>query len=419
MNQAQATPDATLCPLDVESVRKDFPALHQKVNGRPLVYLDSGASSQKPEQVIDAVQAYERRDHANVHRGVHTLSQRATDAFEGAREKVRSFVNARSVREIVFTRGTTEAINLVAQSYGRSRLASSDEVLVTEMEHHANIVPWQLLCGQTGATLKVVPFDDNGELIMARFKELLSSQTRIVALTHVSNTLGTVNPVHQIIRMAHEAGAVVLIDGAQAVPHSAIDLMALDCDFYAFSGHKLSGPTGIGVLYGREALLDAMPPWQGGGDMIKSVRFSGSTYNDLPYKFEAGTPHISGAIGLGEAVDYVSKLGMDRIAAHVHKLLDYATAQTERVSGMRVFGNAPGKAGILSFELQGIHAHDLGTILDHEGVAIRTGHHCAMPVMEHYAVPATARATFALYNTRAEIDSLFAAIDKAREIFHT
>ena len=419
MNPAQTHPASTLCPLDVESVRGDFPALHQTVNGRPLVYLDSGASAQKPEQVIDAMQAYEREDHANVHRGVHTLSQRATDAFEGAREKVRRFLNAGSVKEIVFTRGTTEAINLVAQSYGRTRLGSSDEVLVSEMEHHANIVPWQLLCEQTGATLKVVPFDDNGELVMAKFEELLSSRTRIVAITHVSNTLGTVNPVQPIVRMAHAAGAVVLIDGAQAVPHSAIDLQVLDCDFYAFSGHKLYGPTGMGVLYGKEALLDAMPPWQGGGDMIKTVRFSGTTYNDLPYKFEAGTPHIAGAIGLGAAIDYVSELGMDRIEAHVHGLLDFATARAEQVSGMRIFGSVPGKAGILSFEFQGIHAHDLGTILDHEGVAIRTGHHCAMPVMEHYAVPATARATFALYNTVAEIDSLYAAIDKAREIFRT
>ena len=419
MNQAQTHPAPTAGPLDVESVRSDFPTLHQTVNGRPLVYLDSGASAQKPELVIDAMQAYEQQDHANVHRGVHTLSQRATDAFEGAREKVCRFLNAGSVREIVFTRGTTEAINLVAQSYGRTRLGPSDDVLVSEMEHHANIVPWQLLCEQTGATLKVVPFDDNGELLMAKFEELLSSRTRIVAITHVSNTLGTVNPVKQIVRMTHATGAVVLIDGAQAVPHNAIDLQALDCDFYAFSGHKLYGPTGMGVLYGKEALLDAMPPWQGGGDMIKTVRFSGTTYNDLPYKFEAGTPHIAGAIGLGAAIDYVSKLGMDRIEAHVRELLDYATARAAEVSGMRVFGNVPGKASILSFELQGIHAHDLGTILDHEGVAIRTGHHCAMPVMEHYAVPATARATFALYNTVAEIDSLYAAIDKAREIFRT
>ncbi len=333
MNQAQTHPAPTAGPLDVESVRSDFPTLHQTVNGRPLVYLDSGASAQKPELVIDAMQAYERQDHANVHRGVHTLSQRATDAFEGAREKVCRFLNAGSVREIVFTRGTTEAINLVAQSYGRTRLGPSDDVLVSEMEHHANIVPWQLLCEQTGATLKVVPFDDNGELLMAKFEELLSSRTRIVAITHVSNTLGTVNPVKQIVRMTHATGAVVLIDGAQAVPHNAIDLQALDCDFYAFSGHKLYGPTGMGVLYGKEALLDAMPPWQGGGDMIKTVRFSGTTYNDLPYKFEAGTPHIAGAIGLGAAIDYVSKLGMDRIEAHVRELLDYATARAAERSG--------------------------------------------------------------------------------------
>ena len=419
MNKAQTVSDDNLLPLDVEAVRKDFPILHQRVNGRPLVYLDSGASSQKPAQVIDAVATYERQDHANVHRGVHTLSQRATNAYEGAREKVRRLINARSVHEIVFTSGTTESINLVAQSYGRSRIGSQDEVLITEMEHHANIVPWQLLCEQTGATLKVVPFDDNGELIIARFRELLSSHTRIVALTHVSNTLGTVNPVHDITQMAHDAGAVVLIDGAQAVPHSTVDVMDLDCDFYAFSGHKLYGPTGIGVLYGRESLLDAMPPWQGGGDMIKTVRFEGSTYNDLPYKFEAGTPNIAGAIGLGEAVDYVSKIGMDRIAAHERELLDYATAQSNTLEGMQIFGNVPGKAAILLFELDDIHPHDIGTILDQEGVAIRTGHHCAMPVMEHYAIPAAARATFGPYNTKAEIDSLFAGIDKARAMFRT
>ena len=419
MKKSSAALNDDILPLDVEAVRKDFPILHQRVNGRPLVYLDSGASSQKPEQVIHALSEYERRDHSNVHRGVHTLSQRATEAYEGAREKIRCFVNAGSVKEIVFTRGTTEAINLVAQSYGRSRLGPGDEVLITEMEHHANIVPWQLMCQQTGAVLKVAPFDDNGELIMARFSELLSDRTRLVAMTQVSNALGTINPVQRMVQMAHDAGAVVLIDGAQAVPHGPVDVIELDCDFYAFSGHKLYGPTGIGVLFGRESLLEAMPPWQGGGDMIKTVRFEGSTYNDLPYKFEAGTPHIAGAIGLGAAIDYATTLGMDRIAAHERQLLDYATDQASAEPGMRIFGNACEKAAILSFELDGIHPHDVGTILDHEGVAVRTGHHCAMPVMEHFGVPATTRATFGPYNTEAEVDSLFAAIGKAREMFRT
>ena len=417
MKKSSAALDEDILPLDVEAVRKDFPTLHQRVNGRPLVYLDSGASSQKPEQVIHALSEYERRDHSNVHRGVHTLSQRATEAYEGAREKIRCFVNAGSVKEIVFTRGTTEAINLVAQSYGRSRLGPGDEVLITEMEHHANIVPWQLMCQQTGAVLKVAPFDDNGELIMARFSELLSDRTRLVAMTQVSNALGTINPVQRMVQMAHDAGAVVLIDGAQAVPHGPVDVIELDCDFYAFSGHKLYGPTGIGVLFGRESLLEAMPPWQGGGDMIKTVRFEGSTYNDLPYKFEAGTPDIAGAVGLGAAIDYVAGLGLDLIDEHEQQLLAYATARAAEQSGMRVIGTASDKAAILSFELNGIHPHDVGTVLDHEGIAVRTGHHCAMPVMEHFGVPATVRASFGLYNTHAEIDRLFEAIDKAQELF--
>ena len=417
MNIPRASTQGALSPLDVEAVRRDFPALHQQVNDRPLVYLDSGASSQKPEQVIEALNNYERHDHSNVHRGVHTLSQRATEAYEASRTKVQQFINAGSVKEVVFTRGTTEAINLVAQSYGRANLRSDDEVLITEMEHHANIVPWQLLCEQTGAKLKVVPFDDTGVLEMSRLKDQLTEKTRIVAVTHVSNTLGTVNPVGQIIQLAHDAGAVVLVDGAQAIPHGPVDVTALECDFYTFSGHKVYGPTGIGVLYGREFLLEAMPPWQGGGDMIKTVSFDETTYNDLPYKFEAGTPHIAGAIGLGAAVDYVEGLGLDRMAAHDRQLINYATERANAENDMHIFGQAPDKAGILSFVLDGIHPHDIGTILDHEGVAIRTGHHCAMPVMTHYGVSATARASFGPYNTIDEIDVLFRAMGKVREMF--
>ena len=417
MNAPRSSAQGALSPLDVEAVRRDFPALHQQVNDRPLVYLDSGASSQKPEQVIEALNNYERHDHSNVHRGVHTLSQRATEAYEASRTKVQQFINAGSVKEVVFTRGTTEAINLVAQSYGRANLRSDDEVLITEMEHHANIVPWQLLCEQTGAKLKVVPFDDTGVLEMSRLKDQLTEKTRIVAVTHVSNALGTVNPVGQIIQLAHDAGAVVLVDGAQAIPHGPVDVTALECDFYTFSGHKVYGPTGIGVLYGKEFLLEAMPPWQGGGDMIKTVSFDETTYNDLPYKFEAGTPHIAGAIGLGAAVDYVATLGLDRIAVHEHQLINYATERANAEKDMQIFGQAPDKAGILSFVLDGIHPHDIGTILDHEGVAIRTGHHCAMPVMTHYGVSATARASFGPYNTIDEIDALFRAMEKVREVF--
>ena len=417
MNAPRSSAQGALSPLDVEAVRRDFPALHQQVNDRPLVYLDSGASSQKPEQVIEALNNYERHDHSNVHRGVHTLSQRATEAYEASRTKVQQFINAGSVKEVVFTRGTTEAINLVAQSYGRANLRSDDEVLITEMEHHANIVPWQLLCEQTGAKLKVVPFDDTGVLEMSRLKDQLTEKTRIVAVTHVSNALGTVNPVGQIIQLAHDAGAVVLVDGAQAIPHGPVDVTALECDFYTFSGHKVYGPTGIGVLYGKEFLLEAMPPWQGGGDMIKTVSFDETTYNDLPYKFEAGTPHIAGAIGLGAAVDYVAALGPDRIAVHEHHLINYATERANAEKDMQIFGQAPDKAGILSFVLDGIHPHDIGTILDHEGVAIRTGHHCAMPVMTHYGVSATARASFGPYNTIDEIDALFRAMEKVREVF--
>ncbi len=403
-------------PFDVEAIRRDFPVLAQTVRGKPLTYLDNAASSQRPRAVIDAISHYYETDHANVHRGVHTLSQRATDRYEGARERTRRFLNARSTREIVFVRGTTEAINLVAQSYARPRLGPGDEILISHLEHHANIVPWQMVCEQTGATLNVIPITPTGEVDEAAFLQLLSARTRLLALAHVSNALGTVVPVERYIRAARVRGIPVLLDGAQAVPHMKVDLQALDCDFYAFSGHKMCGPTGIGVLYGREALLREMPPWQGGGDMILAVSFTRTIYNELPYKFEAGTPHIAGAIGLAAAMDYLDGIGLERIAAVEHDLLDYATRQLTTLPGLRLVGTAPDKAAVASFTVDGVHPHDLGTILDHEGVAIRTGHHCAMPVMEYFGVPATARASFAFYNTRDEIDRLVAALQVAREM---
>jgi cysteine desulfurase/selenocysteine lyase len=408
---------ATTAAYDVERVRKDFPILSREVHGRKLVYLDSAASAQRPQQVIDAVDRYEKFSHANVHRGVHALSQEATEAFEGARDRVRRFINARSTREIIFTRGTTESINLVAQSWARSRLGEGDEILITALEHHANIVPWQLVCEQVGCTLKVVPIDRNGELVFDRFLELLSPRTKLVAAAHVSNALGTILPIKRIIDAAHAQGALVLVDGAQAIPHTRVDMQALDADFYAFSAHKLYGPTGIGVLYGREALLDAMPPWQGGGDMIRSVTFEKTTYNDLPWKFEAGTPNMSGAVGLAAAMDYVDALGIDAIAAHEHALLELATAELLRIPGLKIIGTAASKAAVVSFTLEGIHPHDIGTILDAEGVAIRTGHHCAMPVMDFFEVPATARASFACYSTAEEVGKLVAALRKVREVF--
>ena len=403
--------------FDVERVRRDFPILARMVNGRPLVYLDSAASSQRPLPVLHAVEHYETHCHANVHRGVHALSQAATEAFEGARERVRRFINAASSREIVFVRGTTEAINLVAQSFGRARLARGDEILITALEHHANIVPWQMLCEQTGCTLRVAPIDRRGELEFDRFLGLLSARTRLVAVAHVSNALGTVLPVRRMVEAAHGHGAVVLIDGAQAIPHSRIDVRELGCDFYAFSGHKLYGPTGIGVLYGREELLDAMPPWQGGGDMIRTVSFEKSTYNELPWKFEAGTPNISGAVGLAAAMDYVESLGQEAIAAHEQRLLSLASAAVGRIPGVEIIGTATHKASVLSFTMEGCHPHDLGTILDAEGVAIRTGHHCAMPVMTFFDIPATARASFGCYNTEGDVEALAAALGKAREVF--
>jgi cysteine desulfurase/selenocysteine lyase len=402
--------------LDVAAIRRDFPVLERTVHGLPLSYLDNAASSQRPRAVIDAMSRYYETSHANVHRGVHTLSQEATDLFEGAREKVRRFINAKSTTEIIFVRGTTEAINLVAQSYGRPTLGPGDEILISWLEHHANIVPWQMLCQQTGATLKVAPITQSGEVDFDAFADLLSPRTKLVALAHVSNALGTVIPVHRFIAAAKARGVPVLLDGAQAVPHMTVDVQALDCDFYAFSGHKMCGPTGIGVLYGRESLLSMMPPWQGGGDMILAVSFEKTVYNGLPYKFEAGTPDIAGAIGLGAAIDYLETLGMERIAAAEQALLVYANEQLATVPGLRFIGTAPEKAAVVSFTIDRVHPHDLGTILDHEGVAIRTGHHCAMPVMDFFGLPATARASFAFYNTRAEIDRLVAALHTAREM---
>ena len=401
----------------VHSYRADFPVLARKVRDKPLVYLDNAATAQKPSRVLETLADYYRGYNSNIHRGVHTLSELATEAYESARKKIQTFINAASHQEIIFVRGTTEGINLVAQSYGRSRLGAGDEIIVSEMEHHSNIVPWQLLCEQTGALLKVIPINDAGELDMDEYKNLLGDNTRIVAVGHVSNALGTINPVAEITALAHAAGAVTVIDGAQAAPHTRLDVAALDCDFYAFSGHKLFGPTGIGVLYGKQALLDAMPPYHGGGDMIKMVTFEKTLYNDLPYKFEAGTPYIAGVIGLGAAVDYVNKVDIDRIRDYEHDLLQYATLAAADVHGLKPIGTAAQKAGILSFVMDGIHPHDLGTILDHEGIAIRTGHHCAMPVMERYGIPATARASFAFYNTREEVDKLVAGIDKANNIF--
>ncbi len=403
--------------FDVAAIRRDFPILDQKINGKPLVYLDNAASSQRPRQVIEAISHYYERDHANVHRGVHTLSQRATDAFEGARETVRRFINARSTKEVIFVRGTTEAINLVAQSFLRPRIQAGDEILISHLEHHANIVPWQLLCEQTGAVLKVIPITQAGEVDFVAFEQLIGPRTKLLALAHVSNALGTVVPEEKFIAVAKHLGVPVLLYGAQAVSHSTVDVQALGCDFYCFSGHKMCGPTGIGVLYGRESLLKAMPPWQGGGEMILSVSFGKTIYNDLPAKFEAGTPHIAGAIGLGAAVNYLAGIGMDRIAAYEQELLAYATATLARLDGVRVIGTAQHKAAVLSFELKGIHPHDIGTILDVEGVAIRTGHHCAMPVMDFFKVPATARASFAFYNTREEVDRLIAAVRRAQEMF--
>jgi cysteine desulfurase / selenocysteine lyase len=403
--------------LDTVEVRKQFPALAQKVHGKPLVYLDNAATSHKPKAVLDAIARFYRKDNSNVHRGVHLLSERATRDYEAARDKVQRFIGAAHREEVLFTRGTTEAINLVAHSFLRPRLKAGDEVVVSGMEHHSNIVPWQMACEAAGAKLKVIPLADAGELRMDEYRKLLSGKTRLVAVGHVSNALGTINPVEEIVRLAHAKGIPVLIDGAQAVPHMAVDVQALGCDFYAFSGHKMYGPTGIGVLYGRKDLLESMPPWQGGGDMIRSVTFEQTTYNDLPYKFEAGTPDISGAIGLGAAVDFLTGLGLDKVAAHEHALLEYATKQVAKVPGLRVIGTAPNKAGVLSFVLNDVHPHDVGSLVDRDGVAIRTGHHCAQPVMDRYGVPATCRASFAVYNTKADVDALVKSLQKVVAMF--
>jgi cysteine desulfurase/selenocysteine lyase len=403
--------------LDARKARADFPVLSELVHGKPLVYLDNAATSHKPRQVIEAIRRFYEHDNSNVHRGVHLLSERATRDYEAARDKVRDFVHARSREEIVFTRGTTEAINLVAHAYLRPRLGPGDEVLVTAMEHHSNIVPWQMACEARGASLKVVPITDEGELRMDELARLLSPRTKLVAVGHVSNALGTVNPVEDIVRQAHAQDIPVLVDGAQAVPHMPVDVQALGCDFYAFSGHKMYGPTGIGVLYGRKELLERMEPWQGGGDMIRSVTFERTTYNDLPYRFEAGTPDIAGAIGLGAAIDYLGSLGLDAIAAHEADLLAYATQEVSKVPGVRILGTAPRKAGVLSFVVDGVHPHDIGSLVDRDGVAVRTGHHCAQPVMDRFGVPATCRASFALYNTREDVDALVASLRRVVELF--
>ena len=401
---------------DFAALRRDFPTLDQTVHGRPLVYLDNAASAQHPRQVIDAVSRYYERDHANVHRGVHTLSQRATDAYEGARCKLARFINAASEREVVYTRGTTEAINLVAQSWARPRLGPGDQILITHMEHHSNIVPWQFVCEQTGAELVVAPINRRGELELDALESLLGERVRLVCVVHVSNALGTINPVERIVELANARGIPVLVDGAQALPHVPVDVQAIGCDFYAFSGHKMYGPTGIGALWAREATLDAMPPWQGGGEMIRMVRFDRTEFNDLPYKFEAGTPNIAGAVGLGAAVDYLSAIGMDAIHARDDELLAAATAALEDVPGLTIIGTAERKSSVISFVLDGIHPHDIGTIIDLEGIALRTGHHCAQPVMDFFDVPATARASFAFYNTEEEIQRLAAGLRRVREV---
>ncbi len=402
---------------DVEAVRKDFPILARRVHGKPLVYFDNGATSQKPQAVIDALNRYYAEENSNIHRGVHYLSERATGLYEEAREKLRRFVNAARVQEIIYVRGTTEAINLVAQSYGRSFLKAGDEIIVSAMEHHSNIVPWQMLCEQVSARLRVVPINHDGELIVDEFRRLLNERTKFVSITHVSNALGTVVPVKEIVKLAHAVGVPVLLDGAQAVPHLKVDVQEIGCDFYAFSGHKMFGPTGVGVLYGRADLLDKMPPYQGGGDMISLVTFEKTHYNVLPYKFEAGTPHIAGGIGLGAAVDYLAGLDWQQVAAHENDLLDYTTQALARFDGLRIIGTAKEKAGVVSFVFDHVHAHDVGTILDQEGVAVRAGHHCAMPVMQRFGVPATTRASFAFYNTRAEVDVLVAALQRVLKVF--
>jgi cysteine desulfurase / selenocysteine lyase len=403
--------------LDVERVRDEFPILRQSIRGKPLVYLDNAATTQKPRAVIDAIRRYYAMENANIHRGVHYLSELATREYEDARGKVQQFLNAAESSEIIFVRGTTEGVNLVAQSYGRAHLKAGDEVLITEMEHHSNIVPWQMICDEAGAKLRVVPITDAGELLLDEYEKRLTSRTKLVSVVHVSNVLGTINPVKEIIALAHQQGATVLVDGAQAVPHLQIDVRFLDCDFYVFSGHKLFGPTGVGILYGKRALLQAMPPYQGGGDMISSVTFEKTAYNVLPYKFEAGTPHIAGGVGLGAAIDYVNEVGLEAIAAYERALLSYATERLAVIKELKIIGTAKEKVGVVSFVLDGVHAHDIGTILDQEGIAIRTGHHCCMPLMRRFGVPATARASLAFYNTKDEIDCLARSIPEVLSVF--
>jgi cysteine desulfurase/selenocysteine lyase len=403
--------------LDVTKIREDFPVLRQTVHGKPLIYLDSAATAQKPYAVIDAVRRFHEVDCSNIHRGVHELSQRSTLAYEKTRATAVRYLNAASESELIFVRGTTEAINLVAHSWGRKNVKPGDEIIISALEHHSNIVPWQMLCEEQGALLRFIPIDDRGDLIIEAYEKLLNPRTRMVAVSHVSNALGTINPVRPIIEMAHAAGALVLLDGAQAVPHMSVDVRALDADFYAFSGHKLFGPTGVGMLYGKAKLLESMPPYEGGGDMIKTVTLEKTTYNDLPYKFEAGTPNIAGGIGLGAAFDYVSDLGLDAIAAYEHELLVYGTELLEQIPGLRIIGTAREKAAVLSFVMEGIHPHDIGTVLDRMGIAVRTGHHCAQPVMDRFGIPATTRASLAFYNTPAELDRLAAGLQKIAEMF--
>ncbi len=416
-NPAQAASIEAALPYDVEAYRKDFPILSETVHGRPLVYLDNGASAQKPRQVIDAITHVYEHEYANVHRGVHYMSERATDAYEGARRKVQGFLNAKHEREIIFTRNATEALNMVVRTHGQKFLQPGDEILISIMEHHSNIVPWQMLAAEKGLKLKAVPITEDGELNMTAFREMLTPETKMVAITHISNALGTINDAAEITRLAHDAGAAVLLDGSQAAVHMPVDVQALDCDFYVFTGHKLYGPSGVGVLYGKEARLEAMPPFLGGGDMIETVTLEGSTWAALPNKFEAGTPMIAQAIGLGAAVDYVTNIGMDRISAHEEDLRRYATQRLSSIPGLKIYGTAPRKAAVISFTVEGVHSHDIATIIDRAGVACRAGHHCAQPLMEMLGVPATTRASFGLYNTLADADALVEALESAREFF--
>jgi len=424
MNTASQVVTGSLPPLasrasafDVERVRRDFAILHQKINGKPLVYLDNAATAQKPESVLRTVDKYYREYNSNIHRGVHYLSERATQAYEQARQAAQRFINAGDPSEVIFVRGTTEAINLVAQTYGRKHIGAGDEIIISAMEHHSGIVPWQIVCQEKGAKLCVIPINDQGEILLEEYERLLGPKTKFVSLVHVSNVLGTINPVREVVEMAHRRGIPVMLDGAQAAPHVKVDVRGLDCDFYAFSSHKLYGPTGEGVLYGKAKLLEAMPPYQGGGDMISSVTFEKTTYNKLPHKFEAGTPNIAGAIGLGAAIQYLNEFDWQQVEAHERDILNYATERVARVPGVRLIGTAREKTAVLSFVMEGIHPHDIGTILDQEGIAVRTGHHCAQPLMQRFAIPATARASFGLYNTRTDVDALVAGLHKVLEVF--